>query len=224
METLVTENVSIVLHLQMTDINTKERIRLVAHDLLMQYGIRSISMDDIAAKLGMSKKTIYQFYRDKDELVAEVIGGMIFNNQETCIADKKKADNAVHEIFIAMDLVTEIFRSMNPSVMYDLQKYHPTAFSKFQEHKNEFLLKMMQQNIKRGIDEELYRPQINVEIMSRFRVESMFIPFNQEFVKNAKASLLDIEQEIIVHFLFGLVTLKGYKMVLQYQKHREKNK
>lgn len=206
----------------MTDTKTKDRIKLVAHELLLQYGIRSISMDDIAAKLGMSKKTIYQFYKDKDELVEEVIGGLIFNNQETCIADKKKADNAIHEIFIAMDLVTEIFRSMNPTVLFDLQKYHPTAFSKFQNHKNEFLLSMMRQNIKRGIDEELYRSEINVEIMSRFRVESMFIPFNQEFVKNAKASLVDIEQEIIVHFLFGLVTLKGYKMVLRYQAQREK--
>ena len=207
----------------MTDTNTKDRIKLVAHELLMQYGIRSISMDDIAAKLGMSKKTIYQFYKDKDELVEEVIGGVIFNNQETCIADKKKADNAIHEIFIAMDLVTEIFRSMNPSVLFDLQKYHPTAFSKFQSHKTEFLLSMMRQNIYRGVTEELYRPEINIEIMARFRVESMFIPFNQEFVKNARASLLDIEQEIIVHFLFGLVTLKGYKMVLKYQEQRDKS-
>lgn len=207
----------------MTYINTKDRIRLVAHDLLMQYGIRSISMDDIAGKLGMSKKTIYQFYKDKDELVEDVITAVICKNQATCIADKKRSENAIHEIFIAMDLVTEIFRSMNPSVMFDLQKYHSTAFSTFQKHKSEFLLSMMRQNIQRGIDEELYRPEINVEIMSRFRVESMFIPFNQEFVKNAKASLLDIEQEIIVHYLFGLVTLRGYKMVLKYQEKREKS-
>lgn len=210
------------MRLEMADITTKDRIRLVAHDLLMQYGIRSISMDDIAAKLGMSKKTIYQFYKDKDQLVEEVIDDVIVRNQATCIADKKKADNAIHEIFIAMDLVTEIFRSMNPSVMFDLQKYHPAAFAKFLNHKNEFLLSMMRQNIRRGIDEELYRPEIKLEVMARFRVESMFIPFNQEFVKNARATLLDIEQEILVHFLFGLVTLKGYKMVLKYQKKREK--
>ena len=205
----------------MNNTKTKDRINLVAHELLLQYGIRSISMDDIAAKLGMSKKTIYQFYKDKDELVEEVIGGLIFNNQETCTADKEKADNAIHEIFIAMDLVTEIFRTMNPSVLFDLQKYHPAAFSKFLNHKNEFLLSLIRQNIQRGIDEELYRQEINLEIMSRYRVESMFMPFNPDFVKKAKASLLDIEQEIIMHFLFGLVTLKGYKMVLKYQEKRK---
>jgi len=207
----------------MSETKTKDRITLVAHELLLQYGIRSISMDDIAAKLGMSKKTIYQYYKDKDELVEAVIGGLIFTNQETCMADKKKADNAVHEIFIAMDMLTEIFRSMNPSVLFDLQKYHPEAFAKFLNHKNEFLLSMIRQNIQRGIDEELYRPEVKVEVMSRYRVESMFIPFNPEFVKNAKASLLDIEQEIIIHFLYGLVTLKGYKMVLKYRTQREKS-
>jgi AcrR family transcriptional regulator len=207
----------------MIEIKTKDRIKLVANEMLLQYGIRSVSMDDIASKLGMSKKTIYQFYKDKDELVEEVIGTLIFTNQETCLADKQKADNAVHEIFIAMDMVTEIFKTMNPSVLFDLQKYHPAAFAKFLNHKNEFLLSMMRQNIQRGIDEEFYRPEINVEVMARYRVESMFIPFNPEFVRNAKASFLDIEQEVITHFLFGLVTLKGYKMVLKYQEQREKS-
>ena len=206
----------------MIDPKTKDRIKQVAHELLLQFGIRSISMDDIAAKLGMSKKTIYQFYTDKDELVEAVIGSLIFTNQETCRADRQNAENAIHEIFIAMDMVTEIFRSMNPSVLFDLQKYHPATFSKFLNHKNEFLLSMMRQNMIRGIHEELYRKEINVEVMSRYRVESMFLPFNQEFVKNAKASLLDIEQELIIHFLYGLVTLKGYKMVLKYKKQREK--
>lgn len=206
----------------MNEMKTKDRIKQVAHDLLLQYGIRSTSMDDIAAKLGMSKKTIYQFYKDKDELVEEVIGTLIFTNQENCKTDKQKANNAIHEIFIAMDMVTEIFRSMNPSVLFDLQKYHPSAFAKFLNHKNEFLLSMMRENIQRGIYEELYRPDINVQVMAMYRVESMFIPFNPEFVRNAKASLLDIEQELITHFLFGLVTLKGYKMVLKYQEQREK--
>lgn len=207
---------------EMTDTDTKDRIRIVAHDLLMQYGIRSISMDDIASKLGMSKKTIYLYYKDKDELVEAVVEGVITKNQGLCNADRQNADNAVHEIFLAMDMISEIFRSMNPSVLFDLQKFHPDAFSKFLQHKNDFILSMMKQNITKGIADELYRPDINVEIMARFRVESMFIPFNPEFIRNTRASLLDIEQEIIIHFLFGLVTLKGYKLILKYQEQRKK--
>lgn len=202
--------------------NLKEKIRLVAHNLMMQYGIRSISMDDIASELGISKKTIYLYFNDKDELVEEVVKEIIFKNQGLCNADRRSANDAVHEIFLAMDMVTELFKSMNPSVLFDLQKYHSTAFAAFLNHKNDFILTMMRQNLKRGIREELYRPEINVEIMARFRVESLFIPFNPEFVRSTKSTLVIIEQEIISHYLFGLVTLKGYKLILKYKEKREK--
>ena len=206
----------------MTEIDQKERIKQVALELLMHYGIRSISMDDIASKLGMSKKTIYFYYKDKDELVEAVIESLTSHTQGLCNADRQNSHDAIHEIFLAMEVVTEIFRSMNPSVLFDLQKFHPSAFAIFLKHKNDFIITMIRRNIARGIEEELYRPDLNIEIMSRFRVESMFIPFNPDFVRNARATLLQIEQEIILHFLFGLVSIKGYKLVLKYQEQKEK--
>lgn len=81
----------------MTD--TALRIQLEAHSLFMQYGLKSVSMDDIAAKIGISKKTIYQFYSDKEQLVIQVITAIINKNQETCEIDRKRAIDAVHEIF-----------------------------------------------------------------------------------------------------------------------------
>ena len=206
----------------MTDIDTKQRIQKAAHDLLMQYSIRSVSMDDIAAKLGMSKKTIYQYFKDKDELVEAVVDNVIDTNQCTCNDDRNKADNAIHEIFLVMEMMVEMFKSMNPSILFDMQKYHPSAFRKFQQHRNEYLYNVCTQNLQRGIKDELYRPEIAVDVLARYRVETMFIPFNPEFQRNLKQSLLEIEEEIIIHFLFGLVTLKGYKLVLKYMEQREK--
>jgi TetR/AcrR family transcriptional regulator, cholesterol catabolism regulator len=209
----------------MPELDTKLRIKEAAHDLVMQYSIRSISMDDIASKLGISKKTIYQFYKDKDELIEAVVIDVIKKNQSTCEKDRNCADNAVHEIILAMDMLAEMFHSMNSAILYDMQKYHPAAFQNFYRHKNEFIYNVMKQNILRGIKEELYRPEINPEIMARFRVESMLLPFNPEFSKNLKYSLLESEQEIISHYLFGLVTLKGYKLALKYlQKKQIDNK
>ncbi|MEJ7627393.1 MAG: TetR/AcrR family transcriptional regulator [Ferruginibacter sp.] len=220
---MVTLKVSLVLR-PMSEKDTKQRIKEVAHDLVMQFGIRSISMDDIASKLGMSKKTIYFYYKDKDELVEAVVEGLILHTQCSCNADRQKANDAIHEIFLAMDMLTMIFHSMNPSLLFDLQKYHQVAFTKFLNHKNDFIVSMIRQNIERGISEELYRPEINVDIMARFRVESMFIPFNPEFVRNTRSTLVEIEQEIIRHFLFGLVSQKGYKLTLKYQEQRDKAK
>ncbi|MBK7557517.1 MAG: TetR/AcrR family transcriptional regulator [Chitinophagaceae bacterium] len=207
----------------MTESDTKQRIRKAAHDLVIQYSIRSVSMDDIAANLGMSKKTIYQYFKDKDELVEAVVDDVIDTNQCICNTDREKADNAVHEIFLVMDMMVEMFKTMNPSILFDMQKYHQAAFMKFQKHRNEYLYNVCRQNLERGIREELFRPEINVEIMARYRVETMLTAFNPEFQRYLKKSLLEIEEEIIIHYLFGLVTLKGYKLVLKYMEQKKKN-
>ena len=222
METLVTLKVSVVLFSIMTERETKQRIQKAAHDLVMQYSIRSVSMDDIAANLGMSKKTIYQYFKDKDELVEAVVDDIIETNQCACNDDIDKAENAVHEIFLVMDMMAEMFKSMNPSILYDMQKYHPVAFAKFKKHKNEFLYNVCIQNLQRGVKEELYRPEIAIDILCRYRVETMFIPFNPEFQQSLKHGLAKIEEEIIVHFLFGLVSLKGYKLIIKYREQKEK--
>lgn len=206
----------------MTEIDTKQRIQQAANDLVMQYGIRSVSMDDIAANLGMSKKTIYQYFKDKDELVDAVVDDIIKTNRYECNADRDKADNAVHEIFLVMDMMAEMFKAMNPSILFDMQKYHPATFRKFLKHKNEFLYNVCTQNLERGIREELYRPEIAVDILCRYRVETMFIPFNPEFQQSLKHSLAKIEEEIIIHFLLGLVSLKGYKLIIKYKEQKEK--
>src|SRR5689334_12645565 len=102
--------------------NTKERIRQKADELFMKYGIRSVSMDDIANALGMSKKTIYQYFVDKDELVDAVVEADISNMQHDCASVMNDAKDAVHEIFLSIDRLLEQFRNMNPMLIYDLEK------------------------------------------------------------------------------------------------------
>jgi AcrR family transcriptional regulator len=207
----------------MTDIDHKERIKLAAHDLVMKYSLRSVSMDDIAASVGMSKKTLYHYYQDKDELVKAVVEGVIQENQCTCDGHVKAAQNAVHEIFLAMEMMVEMFQTMNPAIIFEMQKYHPDAYQRFHQHKTKFLLEHMERNIERGIREELYRPDVNPQILARFRVESMFIPFNPDFQRSLNNyTLLELEEQIITHFLFGLVTLKGHKLAVKYLEEKER--
>jgi len=206
----------------MTEIDNKERIKIQATDLFMRYGVRSVSMDDIANQLGMSKKTIYQYYADKDELVDAVIVSEINHNEDCCQIDINDSENAVHELFLAMDMILEMFRSMNASVLYDLEKYHPAAFQKFLKHKNDYLYGVIRNNLVRGIREGLYREDINIDIISRFRVEIVLIPFNPGFQAKVKHNLAEIEEEIILHYLYGLVNLKGHKMILKYKQERNK--
>lgn len=200
--------------------DTAERIKQQAHELFMQYGFRSVSMDDIANKLGMSKKTIYQFYADKDELTMAVVNETILQNQANCNIDRNASENAVHEIFLAIDMVVEMLSQMNPSLLFEMQKYHPQAFAKFQKHKNEFLYNVVKENIIRGIKEELYRPDVNIELYSRFRVESMMLPFNPEFQNKVKINMVAMHEELMIQYLFSLASPKGYKLILKHQQER----
>jgi AcrR family transcriptional regulator len=197
-----------------------ERIRQKADELFRRYGIRSVTMDEIAAQLGMSKKTIYQYYTDKDQLVDAVAVDEIQFSQECCMKDAAAAENAIEEIFRVMEFVEVMFRNMNPSMLHDLEKYHPLGYKKFLDHKNKFLYEMVKKNIERGIKEELYRPEIDVEIMSRYRLESMMFAFNSNLFPTSKFNLVKLHHEILEHFLYGLATLKGYKLILKYKQQR----
>ena len=199
----------------------QERIRQKADELFRRYGIRSVTMDEIAAQLGMSKKTIYQYYTDKDQLVDAVAVDEIQFSQESCLRDSAMSANAIEEIFRVMEFVEVMFRNMNPSMLHDLEKYHPLGYKKFLDHKNKFLYEMVKKNIERGIKEELYRQEIDVELMSRYRLETMMIAFNNDLFPMSKFNLVKLHKEILEHFLYGLATLKGYKLILKYKQQRQ---
>ena len=204
----------------MADNSNKDRIKLATHDLVMQYGIRSVSMDDIAAHLGMSKKTIYQYFADKDELVASVVEDVIKFNQQCCINDRAVSKDAVHEIFLAMQMMQDMFENMNPSILYDLEKFHPGAFRLFQTHKYDFLFQVLKKNFERGVQEDLFRNDIEMDVVIKARLESMMLAFNQQVFPKNKYRRVNVETQLTEHYLFGIATLKGHKLILKYQQDR----
>ena len=200
----------------------KERILVKAHELFNRYGIRSVSMDDIAAQLGMSKKTLYQYYADKDELVNAVFTGVMDHNKQECTICQANGSNAIHEVFLSFEMLEGMLANMNPSLLYDMQKYHPSAFKKFQDYKNNFLYKLIRQNIERGIAEELYREEVDVDIQTRYRLHSIMLSFDSDVFPNNKTNLVYIEQQLLEHFLWGLATPKGQKLIQRYKTQRTK--
>jgi TetR/AcrR family transcriptional regulator, cholesterol catabolism regulator len=220
LETLVTKKVSLVLRLIFME--AKERILVKSHELFNRYGIRSVSMDDIAAQLGMSKKTLYQYYTDKDDLVNAVFDTVLITNKSQCSDCIRKGENAIHEVFLSFDMVEEMLKNMNPSVMFDMQKYHPSAFKKFDDFRNGFLYKVIKANLERGIREELYRQDIDTEVLSRYRLHSVLLSFSQEVFPSNKTNLAYIEQQLLESFLYGLATPKGQKLIQKYKNQRTK--
>lgn len=202
--------------------DTKERIAEKATEMFMRYGVHSVSMDDIASQLGMSKKTLYQCYADKEDLVSEVTCSFLDINRSQCIKEKKISENAVHELFLELDMMRELFANMNPSVLYDLEKYHPPVFKKINDYKYGFIYSLIKENLERGVQEELYRPEIDIETITRFRIESSTMVFNSEVFPNNRTELVKIEEEILYHYLYGLSTSKGQKLIKKYKQQRQK--
>jgi hypothetical protein len=103
-----------------------------------------------------------------------------------------------------------------------MEKYHPAAFRKFKEFKYNFLYGIIKSNLERGIGEELYRAEIDTDVIARLRIESVMLPFNSEVFPNNRNQLVQIEQQLFDHFLYGLATAKGQKLIQKYKNQRVK--
>ena len=200
----------------------KDRIQQKAHDLFMHYGVRSVTMDEIAVQLGISKKTIYHFFSDKDELVDMVMDYKIKCSENDCLHNKAQAHDPIHEMFLVIEMMQKMFENMNPSIMNDLEKFHPNAFKKFYQHKYNFIYKQLVDNLEKGRAAELYRNDFNLDIIIKLRLETMLLSFNQSLFPSSKYTLFDVARELTENFLFGIATLKGHKLITKYQKERHK--
>src|SRR6516225_7495781 len=164
----------------------KERIQQKAAELFKRYGIRSVTMDEIAGQLGISKKTIYQFYSDKETLVKDIFKDMTDQNKQKCTYFKDIAENAIHEQYLSSDSAQEIFNNMNTSVLFDLNRFHPNVFAEFEKFKKQFLFNSIRENIVRGIKEGLFRKDIDIDIITWLRLEMISGVFHNEEVINGK--------------------------------------
>ncbi|MET0466227.1 MAG: TetR/AcrR family transcriptional regulator [Chitinophagaceae bacterium] len=201
----------------------KERISAKAEELFMKFGIRSVSMDDIANHLGMSKKTLYQYYEDKDELVMAVVMNHISTLEQDCFAINTTAKDAIDEIFITIDQVIDDFNDMNPMLLHDLQKFHYRAYERFTQHKDKFMMDTLRKNLEWGIRDGLYREDIKIEMMARFRIECIMIPFNVATFPPGKFNLGELSKEFLIHFTYGIATIKGHKQIQKQIQQRQKS-
>jgi TetR/AcrR family transcriptional regulator, cholesterol catabolism regulator len=200
---------------------TKERILKGAEELFFKYGIKSVTMDDIAKHLAISKKTIYQFFEDKNEMVETLMS--ISLKQDECEFRQIQTDseNVIVEVFNMMKHMGQMFSKINPTIFYDLQKYHPTAWAQFKVFKEDCMAKMVESSIERGIKEGLVRTDVNAKVLSRLRIEEVEMGLRADLFPPDKFKMLDVQLALIDHFLHGICTLKGHKMINKYKEVTE---
>ncbi len=194
----------------------KERILKAAVDLFWRYGVKSVTMDDIAKELGISKKTIYQHFNDKDAIVKEVVE--IELNSEQCDIDRLEAEasDPIEEVMRTSDYMRTSVATMNPVLLNDLKKYHPKAWAIFQKHKHEHIIQSISGNLQRGVDAGLYRDDIDVKVLARMRVEQIEMAFDPAIFPPQKFAMIEVHTQLIHHFLRGILTAQGFEVYNHY--------
>ena len=195
----------------------KDRIIHHAAALFMRNGIKSISMDDIAANLAMSKKTLYKWFENKDQLVVGVMEQHLARVQGECATVAGHATNAVAEMLNISQWADEQFGGIHPSIFHDLKKYHPVAWALFEAHKNTFIISQITQNLRRGMAEGLFRPDLDVDVLARLNLAQIELAFDAALYPPAQFSPVRVNRVFDEHFLLGVASPKGHKLINDYR-------
>lgn len=183
--------------------------------LFQQYGIRCLTMDDIANKLGCSKKTLYVFYANREDLVNKVISQDMAVHQKEIQGIIKQNINPIDELFLLNKLALKKIKTIHPTTQYELKKYYPLAWKVFDDKHKNLVFKVTLSNIKRGIKIGLYREEINPELMAKIFAENIDIVFNGVVFNSENSSFSDVFYEYMTHYIHGIINENGKIYFLQ---------
>lgn len=199
----------------------QEKILKTSLHLFFKYGIKHVTMDDIAKELGMSKKTIYQFYKEKDDLVNQLCDNEL--KEHECQFDdfSKTAKDPIHEIMLISEKMRSMMQNINPIFFMDLQKFYPTAFKRFQSFKENSAHKNILLNIKDGIAQGIYRADLDPEFVSRLRLAQIDMLMFGNYFSFEKISFIKTHELVLDIFVYGICTVKGHKLFNNYKKIKD---
>lgn len=149
--------------------------------LFYEFGIRNLNMDDISRNLGISKKTLYQYVKSKEDLIEKLFyyDEMIWHSNFSKL--KIESLNAIEILFEVSRMVHHEMKKLNPQLKFELRKYYEPQFNQFMQRKQTQIFEHMSRNIVKGIREGLYRSDLNVELMAGLYVRNMIDMHNKDF-------------------------------------------
>ncbi len=177
--------------------------------LYRKYGIKSVTMDDVAHELGISKKTLYQYVSDKTELVEKVVEHTRHCNFSSMKDMKTINGNAIEQLIEVSQMVNSLMKDHSPSYEYDLKKYYPEIFRNLMSARREVMYESMLANIRQGKKEGVYREELDEVIISKLHLLRMENLQSNEIFKEEEMHTAKFFRELFVYHIHGLATLKG---------------
>lgn len=179
--------------------------------LFFKYGIKSVTMDDIARELGMSKKTLYQFFENKNDLLTQIMGIESQRDEETTCFVMKNSENAVDELmgFAKHGLAEFAKVKSSPTIVYDLQKYYREIWVEFETGMNQRIYEGTKNNIERGKNEGLYRLEIDADVVAKLYVRQMMAIIDEDIFPSKSYDKVRLFQQYLIYHIYGIATPKG---------------
>ncbi len=199
---------------------SKEQILHGSLILFKKYGARKITMDELAIHLGISKKTLYQHFDNKQALVYSVTKQMLTQIEFRIEQISKNSSNALDEMIQIMEFTSQVFKNINPEMLFDLRNHFVRAWNLYQKHKKTCMYDGVVANIRRGLNEKLYRSDIDPTIIATMRLAQIDSFFNPEIMSIKKNAFQTMHYQTMLMFLHGLLSEKGNELLKDYKRKR----
>jgi AcrR family transcriptional regulator len=186
-----------------------DRILSESTRLFKKNGIRSVSMDDISKELGMSKKTIYQYFANKTELVEKVLAYMHEKERIPCIGEDTTNMNAIDILLAVSRNVSVQLKDMNPINAYELQKYYPAIYREFIIRKRDHVFEQVKQNFTQGIAEGIYRNDLDIDLVARLYIQKLVDVHDPEFLSSTNFGFEKVFQVMFDNHIRGIANAVG---------------
>jgi TetR/AcrR family transcriptional regulator, cholesterol catabolism regulator len=186
---------------------------LRVYELYNRFGIKSVTMDDVARELGISKKTLYECIEDKSELVKHVMQMVYRYHGEKLQEITSKGMNAIEELFEVNRYMTQMIKEQNPTLGYDMQKYYPELHKELMDEQRRRMHDAIKANLIKGIEEGLYRKEMNIDILSRLHMTRMEYRYRNDGYGLTEMDSHSVMQEIFIYHLHGIANEKGIKIL-----------
>ncbi len=186
-----------------------DRILTESLRLFKKNGIRSVSMDDISKELGMSKKTIYQYFANKTELLEKVLSHMHEKERIPCLDEDTANMNAIDILLAVSRNVSIQLKDMNPINAYELQKYYPTIYREFIIRKRDHVFEQVKQNFTQGIAEGIYRNDLDIDLVARLYIQKLVDVHDPEFLSSVNFGFEKVFQVMFDNHIRGIANAEG---------------
>lgn len=187
----------------------KKDILEQALKLFMRFGVKSMTMDDVATQLRISKKTLYEHFSDKNDLVEQVVIGVCKHHRVTIEAICERGLNAIDENHEITKFIVAQIGGVHPSVQFDLQKYHPKAWSILDETERTDIYRCVSTNLKKGLKEGLYRDDLDVEVITRLYIARMDATWDGQVFPQDQFNISEVLWKHFEYHIRGIASKKG---------------